>query len=404
MPAGPVSIALLVSILWLALVAWLIARAFGQRNALLALVPVEAPTQIPRGARSDAAGEAWSLAVIIPARDEAYNIAPCLRSLLAQSYPSEPVRLIVVDDDSSDDTAAIVTTLAAEEPRISLVRAPPLPPGWKGKVHACAVGAAAAGDPGWLCFLDADMRAAPALLASAVAAARTAGLDLLTLAPRQRLETFAERLILPCGLITLGFSQDLRRIQAPESGDAVATGQFMLFKRDSYERVGGFAAVRAEICEDVEIARLLKRRGFRVLMQDGTRLLETRMYTGWKTLWPGFAKNLIVMAGGPARTLALAGAAVVLGWAAVLVPAYDASACLAGSRGSCMALIPALAASCAAFALHIAAASHFGIPWVYGLIFPVGYTVGAMIAVDSVRWRAIGRVRWKGRTYQKGGA
>jgi chlorobactene glucosyltransferase len=403
-PAGPVSITLLVSVLWLALVAWLIARAFGQRNALLALAPVEAPKDLPGGVRSEATDDVPSIAVIVPARDEAHNIAPCLRSLFAQRYPVDRVRFIVVDDDSSDDTADIVTALAAENPSISLVRAPPLPPGWKGKVHACCVGAAAAGKPDWLCFLDADMRAAPALLASAVQAARTGGLDLLTLAPRQRLETFAERLILPCGLIALGFSQDLVRIQAPQSGDAVATGQFMLLKRESYERVGGFAAVRAEICEDVEIARLLKRRGHRVLMQDGTRLLETRMYTGWRTLWPGFAKNLIVMVGGPTRTLALAGTAVVLGWAAVLVPAYDASACLAGGRGACAALIPALAASCAAFALHVAAAAHFGIPQVYGLIFPLGYTVGAMIAVDSVRWRAIGRVRWKGRTYEKGGA
>ncbi|MGH8217119.1 MAG: glycosyltransferase, partial [Steroidobacteraceae bacterium] len=346
-----------------------------------------------------AAGEAARVAVIIPARDEAHNIAPCVRSLLAQRYPADRVRFIVVDDDSSDDTAHIVTALAAEDSRITLVRAPPLPPGWKGKVHACCVGAAAAGEPDWLCFLDADMRAAPLLLASAVEAARTGGLDLLTLAPRQRLESFAERLILPCGLIALGFSQDLVKIQAPESGDAVATGQFMLLERDAYERAGGFAAVRGEICEDVEMARRLKRLGHRVLMQDGARLLETRMYTGWGTLWPGFAKNLIVMAGGPARTLALAASAVILAWAAVLVPAYDVSACLAGSPGACAALLPALAASCAAFGLHIAAAAHFGIPWRYGLLFPLGYTVGAMIAVDSVRWRAIGRVRWKGRTY-----
>lgn len=389
------SIALLVSCLWLALVAWLIARAFGQRNALLALAPVETLGTVP-----GAGPGSWpSIAVIVPARDEAHNIAPCLRSLLAQRYPADRLRFIVVDDDSSDGTAEIVRALAAEDPRVTLVRAPPLPSGWKGKVHACCIGVAAAGKPEWLCFLDADMRAAPELLASALEAARTGSLDLLTLAPRQRLESFAERLILPCGLIALGFSQDLVRIQAPGSGDAVATGQFMLIKRDPYEQVGGFAAVREEICEDVEMARLLKRRGHRVLMQDGTRLLETRMYTGWATLWPGFAKNLIVMAGGPARTLALAAAAVILGWAAVLVPLYDASACRAGAHGACVALAPALAASGAAFGLHIAAAVHFGIPWVYGLTFPLGYTVGAMIAVDSVRWRAIGRVRWKGRTY-----
>jgi chlorobactene glucosyltransferase len=383
----PVSLTLVVSLVWLALVAWLIGRAFGQRNALARLEPVEAPDDAP------------SVAVIVPARDEAHNIGACLRSLIAQRYPADRVHFVVVDDDSSDGTADIVAALAREDARIALVRAPPLPMGWKGKVHACCIGAAHAGDAEWLCYLDADMRAAPALLASAVAAAKAGALDLLTLAPRQRLESFAERLILPCGLYTLGFSQDLVRIQAPDSGDAVATGQFMLLRRDPYERVGGFAAVRGEICEDVELARLLKRRGYRVLMQDATRLLETRMYTGWGTLWPGFAKNLIQMAGGTRRTLFLAAVAVAMAWAAVIVPAYDASACFAGSRGACIALAPALAASCAAFALHIAGAVHFGIPWVYGLLFPLGYSVGALIGLDSVRWRCIGRVRWKGRTY-----
>lgn len=383
----PVPLTLIVSLAWLGLVAWLIGRAWGQRNALARVVPVEAAADAPR------------VAVIVPARDEALNIEPCLRSLTAQRYPADRVRFIVVDDDSSDGTADIAAALAREDARITVVQAPPLPPGWKGKVHACCVGAARAGEAEWLCYLDADMRAAPALLASAIGAAKSGTLDLLTLAPRQRLESFAERLILPCGLYALGFSQDLVKIQAPDSGEAVATGQFMLLRRDPYERVGGFAEVRERICEDVELARLLKRRGYRVLMQDGTHLLETRMYTGWGTLWPGFAKNLVHMAGGTARTLALAVVAVVMAWAAVLVPAYDAGACLAGSHGACIALVPALAASCAALALHIAGALHFGIPWAYGLLFPLGYSVGALLALDSVRWRCIGRVRWKGRTY-----
>src|SRR6185437_11796509 len=62
----------------------------------------------------------------------------------AQDYPPDRLALIVVDDDSSDDTAAIVTTLARRDPRIILRHTPPLPPGWKGKVHACCVGTAAA--------------------------------------------------------------------------------------------------------------------------------------------------------------------------------------------------------------------------------------------------------------------
>jgi chlorobactene glucosyltransferase len=251
----------------------------------------------------------------------------------------------------------------------------------------------------WLCFLDADMRAAPLLLSSAIRSATDSGTALLSLAPRHELGSLPERLLLPCGLYLLGFSQNLERIQAEDSGDAVATGQFMLLRRDAHDEVDGFAAVRGEICEDIELARTLKRRGHRVLMQDANALLSTRMYTGWSTLWPGIAKNLPDMLGGPVRTLTVAGIAFGLAWAAVLVPLLDIAGCSRGTPGACSALLPAAVASAAAFGLHIAGSLHFGIPFWYGLIFPLAYTTGALLALDSVRWRLLRRVHWKGRVY-----
>ncbi len=380
---------LILSWAWLAVVVWLIRRALGQRNALGRLRTAE-PLPNPETPR---------VAVVVPARDESLNIGACVESLLSQELPADRLHLIVVDDSSSDDTAQIVAELAARDPRVTLVSAPPLPPDWNGKVHACCVGARAASDAEWLCFLDADMRAQPALLASALEAARARSIGLLSLAPRHRLESFAERLILPCGLYLLGFSQDLARIQAPGSGEVVATGQFMLLRREIYERAGGWGAVRNEICEDLEFARLLKRRGERVLLLDASELLATRMYTGWKTLWPGIAKNLSVMLGGPRRTVASALIAVALGWAAVLIPMWDAVGYLHGTRGAWGALAPALAGSAAALGLHLAGAAHFRIPFYYGLLFPLGYTVGALLAFDSLRWRVVRRVHWKGRVY-----
>jgi chlorobactene glucosyltransferase len=244
------------------------------------------------------------------------------------------------------------------------------------------------------------MRAHPKLIASAVAAAEAGALDLLTLAPRQELKSFAERLILPCGLYLLSFSQNLTHLQAPDSDDAVATGQFMLIRRAAYDDVGGHASVSRSIVEDVDLARLMKRRGHRVLMQDGTALLTTRMYTGWRTLWPGIAKNLVSMLGGPAATLATVVAALALAWAAVLLPVLTVYGCAIGSHDACLAAIPALLGAAAAFGLHLAGTFYFGIPWAYGLLFPLGYTAGAMIALDSLRWRISGRVRWKGRVYR----
>ena len=378
------------SFAWFAVAAWLIIRAMRQRGLLPRRVPANSPT----------IGEAPFVTVVIPARDEADNIARCLYSLLEQDYPAHRLRMIAVDDHSADGTAAIVRGIAASHSQLSLVQAPPLPPHWTGKSYACSIGALAAmPDTEFLCFVDADVWGEPALLSSAMRAALAQGLDLLSLAPRQQLTSFAERLILPCGLILLSFVQNLHRAQSRSETAVTATGQFMLVRRTVYERVGGHAAVASAICEDLEIARRLKQSGCAVLLMDGAEVVTARMYTGWRTLWPGLAKNLVDTFGGRWATLTLAATAVTLAWAAVAIPLTDANAWMRHAPEAWVALIPALLASAAAFALHIAAARHFRIPFYYGLLFPLGYTVGAIMALDSVSRRLRGRVSWKGRIY-----
>ena len=388
LPGGTLD--LLLSSIWLAVVIWLIARAFQQRGLLQNLKPAEPP----------AAARAPKIAVIIPARDEAANIGRCVSSLIKQTYPASRLHIVLVDDHSSDATMAIATALAQTCSQLTLLRSPALPPHWVGKSHACWIGArAVAQEVDWLCFVDADVWAEPALLASAIAAVRDDGLDLLSLAPRQELHSFAERLVMPCGLYLLAFCQDLRTVQARHGSEVTATGQFMLVRRSCYDAIGGHAAVRRAICEDLMLARLLKHAGGYAILCDGRSLLSTRMYRGWSTLWIGIAKNLSEMLGGPPRTIAIAIVAIMLAWAAWLIPVADGLACARGNSAACIALIPGLLGSAAAFGLHIAGAAYFGIPRWYGLLFPLGYSAGALIAVDSVRRRLSGRVSWKGRTY-----
>ena len=370
--------------------ALLIARAIRQRGLLprLAVASPPPPELAP------------PIAVIVPARDEEDNIGRCLASLVAQDYPAGRLRVLVVDDHSQDATAAIVGGMAARHKQVELLRSPPLPAGWVGKSHACWNGARAVlGETQWLCFVDADVTLMPAALSSAVDAASHRNLDLLSLAPHQELKSFAECLILPCGLILLSFLQNLRRLQARTGRDVTATGQFMLVRRDAYQAAGGHAAVCSAICEDLELARRLKQAGYSVLLMGGEALVAARMYTGWETLWPGLAKNLIDTLGGPVTTVAVAVAAFVLAWAAIVIPLVDLASWLHGIPGAGIALCLALAASGAAFGLHIAATSYFRIPFWYGLIFPIGYSVGAVMAVDSVRLRLSGKVSWKGRVY-----
>jgi chlorobactene glucosyltransferase len=381
------TVELLLASAWLAAVVLLIIRAAGQQKFVPRL------RQTPRLREP-----APAVAIVVPARDEAANIALCLTSVLAQSYPRNRLRLIMVDDQSIDATAAIAGSIARADPRLEVATSPPLPQGWMGKPHACQIGYSLVGaDVEWLCFIDADTRASPALLASAIHAVLCEQIDLLSLTPFHELKSFAERLMLPCGLYLLAFAKDLARSQDPRSDVTTATGQFMLIRRRIYDAVGGHAAVRNEICEDLALARLIKQAGGRVLLKRADQLLTARMYTGWQTLWPGFAKNLVDMFGGPWSTATAALLAFVLSWTAVLLPIAITIA--DRDRSAATAIAMSTAASLIALLFHTVGAAHLRIPIWYGLLFPLAYTLGALLALDSILRRGRGRITWKGRTY-----
>jgi chlorobactene glucosyltransferase len=383
-------VAFIISSAWLAIVAWLISRAVVQCNSFEALPHAPPPP----------ATNADNLLVIVPARNEAANIRRCLLSLVNQTYPQERLSVVVVDDHSEDATVDLARSVAHDGSRVGVISSPPLPRGWIGKAHACWIGAnAATSNVEWLCFIDADMETRPELLASAVTLARNESLSLLSLAPKQELESFAERLVMPCGFYGLAFWQDLRKLQSPRSRDATATGQFMLIRQDAYRAVDGHAAVSNVICEDVALARLIKRKGAAVSLRDGGRLFSTRMYTGWSMLWPGLTKNLVDMLGGPLPTFGAAFLAVTLAWAAVSIPLMNIYDCVQGTSSACWGLGPALAGSAATLGLHLGGALHFRIPLWCGMLFPLGYTATAALAIDSVRRRWRRRVFWKGRVY-----
>jgi len=373
----------------LSLIALLLIKALRQRDALPSLRPRAMPSS----------GDVPSVAVIVPARNEALNIWPCLMGLVGQRYPRGSLRILAVDDQSDDGTDLILVDFARDHPCVACLSSGPLRNGWTGKSQACWRGAGSVpSDTDWFCFIDADMRAEPLLIASAVNAAAP-DVAMISLAPRHRLVSFAERLMIPCGLYLLSFSQDLPRVQAHNTLETSVAGQFLLVRRSAYEEVGGHAAVASAICEDLELARLLKRSGRRILIMNGSRLLSTRMYQGWGDLWPGFAKNALDMFGGAGPALATAAMAVALSWSLLILPVLDAASCRVGSSEACAALTLALPAALIAVGFHTAGAIYFGAPIWFGVLFPLGYVVAALIALDALRRRLTGRVAWKGRVY-----
>lgn len=370
------------AILWAGVITGLLLRAVTQYRHYEALKA--------RPASALSREQPASVTVIVPARNEARNIGRCVRRLMAQTHPD--LEIVVVNDNSSDHTGAIVSDLSCFDHRLRLLECAPLPRGWTGKPHACWRGSRDASTE-WLCFMDADTVAEPDLITTAVQAAQERGLDMLSLEPFQELGSFWERVIIPAGFLILAFGQDLREVNDPGSPEATANGQFILIRRAVYESVGGHAAVRGEICEDSALARQVKGGGHRLAILGANDLVQTRMYTNLASLWEGLSKNVVEMLGGLRATALAAMASFGLGWVTVLLPIW------AWRHGPVAPAILITMASTALAATHVSAARYFRIPFFYGLFFPVGYTMGGLIALNSIRLRENRRVAWKGRIY-----
>ena len=174
----------------------------------------------------------------------------------------------------------------------------------------------------------------------------------------------------------------------------------MLLRRAVYERVGGHRAVRGTVAEDSALAARVKAAGGRIAVMGGAALIGVRMYRSLPQLWEGLTKNVTLTFGGTRRTAIIAALGPVLAWSALALPAALAlSLPAAPSLPALAAPAVAAAASLALVGLHIAAARYFAIPLWYGLLFPVGYTLAALLAAEGIAARRRGRVAWKGRLY-----
>jgi len=254
--------------------------------------------------RSAGAGRSQILiSVIIPARNEAANIGDCLQSFLKMGGEAE---ILVADDSSEDATAAIVEEIARQAPAVRLISVPPLPQGWNGKNHALHV-AVADSKGEWLLFTDADTRHAEGALRGLVAWAEKAGLDVVSCSPPQLTETWWEKAVIPPVYQLLARLYPFERVNDPADPLAAANGQFILIRRDVYQRLEGHQGVRGETLEDVALARRAKQAGFRLWFGPGDGIVTTRMYRTFAALWEGWTKNLYLLFDGDTRAIAWAG-------------------------------------------------------------------------------------------------
>ncbi|HEX3553724.1 MAG TPA: glycosyltransferase family 2 protein [Thermoanaerobaculia bacterium] len=319
--------------------------------------------------------------VLLPIRDERHNVLDCVETLLGQTAAP---RVRVIDDGSADGSGELVAARAVIEPRLALLAAGPLPPGWRGKVHALWAGAQGATAP-WLLTTDADTRHAPDLLARAHAAAAKWGLDAVSLAGTQEVRGLGENLLVPPVFALLDALLADWEGAAAGAGPPVANGQLILLRRAAWEACGGFEAVRNEAIDDVATISRLRAGGFRTgfLRAAGLRV---RMYRGWREAFRGWRRNLGGLLGPSPRTVATALAVLLLPVAALV------TAVLAGLAVEATLL---WGAGAAASMLLRSGGSHRP---AWGLLYPLDVLALAAVLALGTRDRRRGRLSsWKGR-------
>ena len=345
------------------------------------------------------APDAPRVSVVIPARNESRNIERCVRSVLDAAYPNFEV--IVVDDHSTDNTGDIARRIARDDPRLRVVDAPALPDGWFGKQWACATGARESrGD--LLLFTDADTKHSSDLLPRAVNAMRARDAELLSVAGNQEMHSFWERVIQPqmFALLSIRYGGSEHVSNAKRPVDAIANGQFILVRRDSYDAIGGHAAVRDRVAEDMAMAQAFVAARRRIALFVANDQLSTHMYSSLSELIAGWGKN--IYAGG--RMAALGGA---LGRAAYpllllampllgLVPPVVLLAGLFGILTTQWLVWSAIVIIVSIF-FWAALYRYMGESAGYALFYPLGFVMLFVIAFGAVRRGR--RVEWKQRSY-----
>ncbi|MEV7413987.1 glycosyltransferase [Streptomyces sp. NPDC089919] len=344
-----------------------------------------------------------SVAIVVPARDEAAVLPLSLPSLLAQCYPGEVV-VHLVDDGSTDGTGALALRLAAEAPGLPLtVSSPGEPdPGWTGKLWALRHGIALArsapqGEPEYLLLTDADIAHEPDSLRELVAAAESNGLDLVSQMARLRVASFWERLVVPAFVYFFAQLYPFRRINRPAARTAAAAGGCVLLRTETAVRAGVPESIRQAVIDDVSLARAVQAGGGRIWLGLAERVDSVRPYPALSDLWRMVSRSAYAQL--RHRPVLLAG--TVAGLALVyLAPPLTLAAGLAADRP--------VAAWAGGLAWLVMTGTYLPMLRYYRLgpalapLLPFTAFLYLLMTVDSAVQHYRGRgAAWKGRTYPR---
>jgi GT2 family glycosyltransferase len=236
-----------------------------------------------------------SVSLIVPARNEAENISVTLRSLLALDGVASEI--IAVDDRSTDNTGAIMEAVAATavNKRLEILHVQSLPSGWLGKTHAMALAAQRARGE-WLLFTDADVLFSRDAVRRALIYANASRADHMVLLPTILMESWGERMMIAFLQLLAIWALRPWRVPDPEARrDAIGVGAFNMIRREVYEALGGWEALRMEVVEDLALGRRVKAKGYAQRVAMGVDMVKVRWARGAFGVVDNLTKNLFAL-------------------------------------------------------------------------------------------------------------
>jgi len=333
-----------------------------------------------RVVRKSAAAEIkGAVSILIPMRNEAENVEGVLSSVSASTLIPEH-EILVLDDHSEDSTATALQGF----PDVTTYSGIDLPDGWFGKNFAChQLVTHSKGE--YLVFVDADVRVSPPAIAAEITYMDGLGWDFISPYPRQIAVTFFERLIQPLlqwswlASVPLRFAE---RAKFPSM--IIANGQFMIVKRQAYIAAGGHKAIRHEVLDDLELARLLVKSGFKGGVADASGVAVCRMYSSQTELFDGYTKSLWRAFGSPLGALAMLTFLCVTGVLPLLLA-------LSGYRTAWLGYFVLV------LSRYLAAIRTRSTPST-ALLHPIAILTLIYLTIKSWYQKSTGQLRWRGRS------
>ena len=312
--------------------------------------------------------------VMIPARDEAENIATVVRPLIGSG-----VRVTVFDDESTDETSNITQSLGGRVIRPTTS----LPEGWTGKNNACHQLSLVTTEQ-WTVFLDADTVPTENFVGRLSAFLESCDPEIQVVSgfpkmvPGEGIEpaylTWVSWILLatnPFGLVSV----------TGKGHNRFTNGQFAAWRTECIQQVRPYEQVKSEVLEDVKIGRLLGSQKIRVENINLTGILSVKMYKDVKQAINGMSKNSCDIMVNPFASIGLVLLLLVIAWGWLFCGNFA------------LPLLTVLLVG------KLVTDRAVGAPlWTF-LFAPLTITAGALTIIRSMHWKRKGQVHWKGRTY-----